>query len=556
MKTITEQGNYKSAIADKSKKYVWINGGHLNSVVNLESNKSQIINPLVRSYSALGISEGEVYIGAVNGLYRSKKDGSFKQISPNKITEDIRVIVKDQDESIWAGTQGSGIYIVREDTLSNHFQQLPSNYIHDIIKEKNRTWVASNSGICIIKQNGLTFSYKVIDKSDGLASDRINSLSMHNNKLYAATNKGISILDKNFEVDNEVPILKINSIRINERDTLIYSKYNLRANQRNIKIDFGGILFNKPKSIIYTYKLSGLDSDWVTTEQNNAQYPSLPAGKYTFMLQAKSVNSRWSALKKIEFTISKKLSEMLIFKVFLGLIFCSLLLLAFSWYSRSRQRKRQFKMFQMTALRTQMNPHFIFNSLNSVQDYVLRDDKVGANKYISSFSKLMRYILNASDKEFINLKKELDALEVYMSIESMRFDNTINYEIEVSKNLNPEKFMIPSMLLQPYIENAINHGLKHVRREKKLYLRIRKYEAGLAIEIEDNGIGRIRSNVIKLLNKNKHESKATLINQKRIELLNKYHQKENKVTFKDIYDSNNKPKGTKVEIFLQSIKFA
>ena len=143
-----------------------------------------------------------------------------------------------------------------------------------------------------------------------------------------------------------------------------------------------------------------------------------------------------------------------------------------------------------------------------------------------------------------------------MSIESMRFDNELNYFIEISKNLEPEKYMIPTMILQPYVENAINHGLKHAKGEKKLYLRVRKYNAGLLIEIEDNGIGRIKSRTIKLSSDNSYDSKGTQINQQRIDLLNKHFQNENKVTFKDIYDQDRKPTGTKVEIFLQSIKLS
>jgi len=558
IQNIRRKGHYKSISITEDKKNIWINGGQNNYYMSLGSNTIRVIRPSQRSYSSLPTNRDEAYIGSVDGLYKSKLDGSTTKILHEIIQEDIRVITKDEEGCIWVGTQGNGIYVLKDDTLKYPVISLPSRYIHDILIENNNTWVATSGGLCLITHSRLDNSLrtKVIDKSDGLYSNQINALSQDKNNIYAATRNGTAIIKKNFEFDKEVPILKINTIKINERDTTILSNFELNSNQRNIKIDFGGILFNKPGSIEYKYMLSGLDSDWVYTNKNSAQYPSLPAGNYTFFLKAKSLNSQWSDLKKIDFTISQKLSEMLIFKIFLGFIFCSLLLTWFSWYSRARERKRQFKMFQMTALRSQMNPHFIFNSLNSVQDYVLRDDKIGANKYISNFSKLMRYILNASDKEFINLKKELDSLKVYLSIESMRFDNMINYKIEISKNLNPEKFMIPTMLLQPYIENAINHGLKHVKGEKKLYLRIRKYEAGLAIEIEDNGIGRVRSNVIKLLNKGKHESKATMINQKRIELLNKYHQKENKVTFKDIYDSNNKPNGTKVEIFLQSIKFA
>ncbi len=554
--TIQELGFYKSASISPNKKIIWTNGGQNNYISSIDGGNFTGIAPNIRSYCSLPISDEAAYIGTVNGLFKSHINGSAEQILPSTIQVDVRSISKDYSGNIWIGTHGSGVYIMQSDTLLYHLDNLPSNHIRDIVQDKEKMWVATNNGLCLVKKINQNYNIKVLDKGDGLSSEQINSLFIHEDQIYAATTKGISVIDRNIEFDKEVPIIKINSVKINERDTSVLSNYHLDSDQRNIKFDFSGILFNKPRSIQFKYMLSGLDSDWIFTDKSIAQYPLLPPGEYTFLLKAKSLNSRWSDLKKVDFIIPKKISEMLIFNILLALMSFLLLLLIFMFFSRTIEQSRNFKISQMTALRTQMNPHFIFNSLNSVQDYILRDDKIAANKYISNFSKMMRYILNASEKEFTNLKQELDALEVYMSIESMRFDNEINYNIELSENLEPEKYLIPTMLLQPFIENAINHGLKHAEGDKKLVLRVRKYKSGIVVEIEDNGVGRIKSNKIKMLSNNNYDSKATKINQKRIELLNKYHQKENKVTFKDIYDSDNKATGTKVEIFLQSIKFS
>ncbi len=556
LSTVFVDGFFKSTSLSPNKKSLWLNGGQNNYFNPKIGGKIYEVSPQLRSYCSLAISDETAYIGSVNGLFKSNTNGSAEQILPSTIQVDVRSICKSHEGDLWIGTHGNGVYIINNDTLVHHIKNLPSKHIRDIVTDKHKMWIATNDGLCLVNKINQNYDVKVLDKGDGLASEQINSLFLYEDKIYIATKKGISIVDRDIEFEQEIPIVKINNVKINERDTSVFGTYKLESNQRNIKFDFGGILFNKPSSIQYKYMLSGLDSDWVFTKNATAQYPSLPPGQYSFLLQAKSINSRWSELKKVEFSISRKITEMLIFKILLAVAACVLLLLGFMFFSRSRRRSRDFKMSQMTALRAQMNPHFIFNSLNSVQDYILRDDKVAANKYISRFSKLMRYILNASEKEFTNLKKELDSLEVYMSIESMRFDNELKYSIEISDNLESEKYMIPTMILQPYIENAINHGLKHAEGEKKLFLRVKKYNAGLVIEIEDNGVGRIKSRSIKLESDNNYDSKGTQINQQRIELLNKHYQNKNKVTFKDVYDKDRNPTGTKVEIFLNSIKFS
>ncbi len=550
-------GFYKSASVALKKDEIWVNGGQSNVYISIiEKNKFHSISPELRSYCSLPISATTAYIGSVDGLFKANVNGSAQQILPSTIQVDVRSICKASDGSLWIGTHGNGVYILQQDTLVHHLNNLPSKYVRDIIQDKDKMWIATNNGLCLATKVKQTFNIKVLDKADGLSSEQVNALYLHDDNLFVATKKGISIVNRNIKFDKEVPIVKFNSIKINERDTSILNSYQLKSDQRNIKFDFGGILFSKPNSIQFKYMLNGLESEWVYSENATAQYPSLPPGNYSFLLKAKSLNSRWSDLKQVDFVIPKKLSERLIFKILLGALAFLFIFIGLLFFSRSRSRARNYKVSQMTALRAQMNPHFIFNSLNSVQDYILRDDKIAANRYISRFSKLMRYILNASEREFTNLKKELEFLEAYMSIESMRFDNELNYNIVISKNLEPEKYMIPTMILQPYIENAINHGLKHASGEKNLYLRVKKYNSGLLIEIEDNGVGRIKSRKIKLSSDSNYDSKGTQINQQRIELLNKHFQNENKVTFKDIYDEERKPIGTKVEIFLQSIKLA
>ena len=173
----------------------------------------------------------------------------------------------------------------------------------------------------------------------------------------------------------------------------------------------------------------------------------------------------------------------------------------------------------LSSIKSQMNPHFLFNALNTIQSYIITEDKENASNYLSKFSKLTRKILDMSDKETITLQEEIDALILYVELEKMRFDD-LNFTIEFEKDFNANKILIPSMIIQPYVENAIKHGLLHKEGDKQLFIKITKNHTTLFIQIEDNGIGRRLSEQINKNKSNNHLSFASNANLKRIELLN------------------------------------
>lgn len=166
-----------------------------------------------------------------------------------------------------------------------------------------------------------------------------------------------------------------------------------------------------------------------------------------------------------------------------------------------------------------MNPHFLFNALNTIQSYIITEDKEKASNYLSKFSKLTRKILDMSDKETILLQEEIDALILYVELEKMRFDD-LNFTIEFEKDIVANELLIPSMIIQPYVENAIKHGLLHKKGDKQLFIKVRKTSDYLMIQIEDNGIGRKHSEIINRNKSDNHRSFASNANLKRIELLN------------------------------------
>ncbi|MEZ4799785.1 MAG: histidine kinase [Flavobacteriales bacterium] len=204
----------------------------------------------------------------------------------------------------------------------------------------------------------------------------------------------------------------------------------------------------------------------------------------------------------------------------------------------------------LTSIKSQMNPHFFYNALNTIQAYIFTNDKQKATMYLSKFSKLTRLILEMSEKESIRLKEEIEALTLYLELESSRFQEGFTYRFEVDATLDTNLVHVPSMLIQPYVENAIKHGLHHLNGDKELEIRIYSKENLLEVTIDDNGIGRKRSDELNRINKEKHASFSTQANQKRLDVLNRNTTNKISVTYIDKVDDFGNALGTKVILYI------
>ncbi|NER09474.1 Tetratricopeptide repeat-containing protein [Muriicola jejuensis] len=245
---------------------------------------------------------------------------------------------------------------------------------------------------------------------------------------------------------------------------------------------------------------------------------------------------------------SNKRQLWIIYSLLFGMLFMSLA--AFFFYRSTQKQKLANHLLALKSLRSQMNPHFIFNALNSVNNYISNHDERSANRYLSDFSKLMRTVLEHSEEDFIGLSKEVELLELYLKLEHSRFPDKFDYRVEVDPSVDKEAFKIPPMLLQPYLENAIWHGLRYRETKGELSLRIsQKEENVLEICIEDNGIGRKRSAELKTPHQRKQRSTAMRNIQERIAILNDMYKTHIKVRVQDLDE-----KGTGTRVLLTLIK--
>lgn len=231
------------------------------------------------------------------------------------------------------------------------------------------------------------------------------------------------------------------------------------------------------------------------------------------------------------------------------LIALLLLLAAYYQYKNVRQQKYANNLLALKSLRTQMNPHFIFNALNSVNSFIATNDERTANKYLSDFSQLMRAVLENSEEDFIPLSKEIELLELYTKLEHFRFKDKFDYKISVDERIKMNEFVIPPMLLQPYVENAVWHGLRYKEEKGELTIDFEAVsEEKVRITIEDNGIGRSKSKDLKTENQKKQKSKGMGNIQKRISILNEMYRDKVDVSVENVYENE---EGTRVVLMLK-----
>lgn len=530
---------------------IWV--GTSYSFGYIENGIIQIINN-ERTYGVCPINDNKVWVGNLNGL-GLYENGTYRQIDNPDVALDIRNIEVNTDSTLWLSTQGNGLLVYdlyREKVIHKFTTEngLLSNNCRSCVFADGYVWVATNKGLN--KINTADFSVNSIGENQGLPSLEINDVILVDDKVVAATNLGISEFDKNVQLSEAPPKIFFNKIKIEDRDTVYYYEYNLDYDQNDLTIKFNAVDFQHPKDLIYSYQMEGVNQNWVTTKTNEAQYPTIAEGSYVFRVKAKSINSTWSEPIEVRFNINIPFWKTWWFRLLLFLITIGILtMIAFLISSATRRRtelREKLKSSQLTALRAQMNPHFIFNSLNSIQDFIMREDKRSANYYLSQFSKLMRNILNMSTIQEVPLQQEIETLNFYLRLEALRFEEGFKYNITVADDIDKEMTMLPSLVLQPYVENAIKHGLMHKTGPKQLDIRFNKVNAILICEVEDNGVGIARSKAIKAKNRKLYPSKAMNIIKERIAIINSTEKDKLSVKINDLKNGTGLSSGTKVVI--------
>jgi ligand-binding sensor domain-containing protein len=494
-----------------------------------------------------------VYFACTDGLF-AYSNGKMERIKAGN--EDIfaSCLLFEQD-TLWIGTNNNGIL-----ALSNGRPvlsitapgMLRDNNIKSLYHNGNKLYAATSTGINILE--GKTSSF--INEYDGLACKEVNDLQLLNGQLFVATISGLVSMPATVAHTNSTPpSIKIISARKNKQLINISNGIELNYNDNNLTIEFVGAAFRSRGAFTYRYRLSGFDEEWHYTTSNNpfVNYSSLPAGTYTFQVVTVNEDGLASAAPAIlSIVVTSPAWKQWWFYLIILCLALGVAFLAFKvrlgYIKRKAEERNKLIASQLTALKAQMNPHFMYNALNSIQAFIINNDVKNSNLYLNKFSKLMRKVLDASDMELISLQDEIDILELYLDLEKFRFGSDFEYEIIIGENIDPHRTMLPSMILQPFIENSIKHGLLHKKGAKHLVIQF-SLDDMLHCVITDNGVGRKRSEEIKQRSQQAHRSFATGATEKRIELLNSYMSNRYSFQITDLY-KDGLPSGTSVTVHI------
>lgn len=497
-----------------------------------------------------------------NSIYFASIDGLFKyvngKVSEIKLNDKSVFVNKLQfiNNQLWVGSVNDGLYVLQEDKIKKHYCRrniLRGDGVKSFKIIGETVFVATEEGLSQI--NYKTQQADFFDFSDGIVSKEINDIEYINGTLILGTNKGLLKLPHQIKKNAIYPNIEISSILVNQSLIKSNSKLlNLEYNENNIDIEFNTSCLKARGNFKYKYRLLGFDVAWHYNSgiNNHLQYASLPNGEFVFEILAVNEDGLESLkTEQVKFIINSPFWQRWWFYVLMVLlgsgIVAVLFMIRIRFIKRRAELRNKVTASQLTALKSQMNPHFLFNTLNSLQDLILKHDIKNSNYYLNKFSLLMREILDMSGKDEVPLSREIKLLDTYLELEKLRFGDEFKFEIKTDEVLDVDHLLLPPMIIQPFIENALKHGLLHKKGDKNLLVEFKLVKDLLMCEIIDNGVGRIKSQEIKARNNRTHQSFATEATDKRMDLLNSFNDKHYSFEIIDLYEGD-KPSGTKVII--------
>lgn len=495
--------------------------------------------------------------------------------------------------------------------IPRKMESLPSGNILDMaMDEHNMLWIATD--VALVRFDVATRSLKTYDRSFGFESDYMSSVIYgKDGNIWLSTNSGISMFDPDTEQvvnysledgllnnnyyigsryqasdgtiyfggENGIDFFHPEGLRKNPTEPRMHLTQVTIDNSRvfcatdldtsgmldlsyrddQIEIAFSGMHFAAQEKVQYAYRMDGIHDEWVQLgSQRRVVFSDLSPGEYVFRAKAMSEDGVWSSQELvIPMDVSPPFYATIWFRI-LGLCVMAASLFAYIKYRehliQKKERReadiaRKITELEKRALQAQMNPHFIYNCMNSIQQFMILHDFEGAMKYLTRFSRLLRTVLNMSAQHRISLSDEIKLIEDYLELENMRFPDKFTYAIEVSPELNIHTAEIPPFFIQPQVENAIRHGLINKPSPGHLLIKIDKHQQQMRIIVEDNGIGRESARAHNHKDRIIHESKGLTIVKERLAHI---HPENGHYPFQiiDLYDDDGKGAGTRVEITL------
>ncbi|MDR0802808.1 two-component regulator propeller domain-containing protein [Fluviicola sp.] len=503
----------------------------------------------------------------------------------------VRSIVEDSKGQIWVGTAGAGINCVKYGPKLKVIKKISiesgmhSSNVYLMVFDSNKHLiVGSESGLDLLDLNETNQirSIKHYGKSDGFLGVETCQNSVWEDpdgKIWFGTINGASCYNlSNLRVNKTAPILSILDVQLfyeslsetSFADVILpwntYKTLHLPHDQNHLSFLFKGINLKNPDGVEYSWKMSGFENKWSPwTREQRIVYSNMSPGKYTFLLRSKNEDGFINREpERFCFTIATPFWKTTWF-ILLECLAVGLLIWGIIWIQTARIRRkakqaqkdaefaRNLLELEQKALRLQMNPHFIFNALNSIQGLIGTENETKARYYLAKFSRLMRQILDNSRNATISLEEEILTLENYLLIEQFCSGNSFEYEIKTDLETEQNFIRIPPMLIQPFVENAIKHGFKFdpkTRKIGKITCWFKEENDGITCIIRDNGIGREAAwKNQQTSNEPQHVSRGFSVTKERLDLLST-HSNSHNVRIVDLYDDDGNVVGTEVQLFI------
>ncbi|MDF1699082.1 MAG: histidine kinase [Saprospiraceae bacterium] len=446
---------------------------------------------------------------------------------------------------------------------------LPIQRVLRVRAFKDTYWLATRKGV--VAYNSSTSATKIFNSKDGIPNDDLLNywtssfdVSEEGEVFFGIPDQFCVLENEEVHTEKIQPNVFFTKIVVQgeekkfNRNTPLLKRINLASFENFFTVHFSTTNYSFNAKPTFEYRLVGYDDQWHTAgKDRKASFTKVGGGTYTLEVKCTDASGEWGeSLIELEIQIDIPFIQSW---TFYGLIAFVLLSIGFFVYrfrmSQITEREemktdfnRQKAELEMNALRAQMNPHFIFNSLNSINKYILTNEPRIASQYLTKFSRLIRLILSNSKSKEVSLEDELNALSLYVEMEQFRFENKFHFEQEVETTIDLSQLYIPPMLLQPYIENAIWHGLMPLESPGKLTLTISQQKNTLVCTVDDTGIGRVRASELKKKSDIRKKSMGMQITSDRLKLAEKLHNFKTEFYIEDKMDDQGKPAGTKVTL--------
>lgn len=479
-----------------------------------------------------------LYISSINGVTVVLQNKSIpirfnkREIFPKDIVsfgENTYIVTKEDGILVYNKQKYVRQIIVKDIEKKLNFEK--------IIVRRNKIFGNTSNGLYLINFDGTIL--KSFHTLYGFSNKRIIDFCIQGNQLWVCHSDGIQKINIEKPKNDFVQKLDVRIDQILINGSPIKStndKLTLSSSERKIQFIFTSPTLRNREQLNYFYRLKGTETDWTISnfQNNQVTFNSLAPGKYQFELKVEN-NGKYSEIQSVYFTIKAPFYQTWWF-ILLSIV--TFLLIVFYSYKRqlAKQKRKSDQINELyasklTAIQSQMNPHFIFNSLNSIQDLILKGDVEHSYSYITTFSNLVRKTLSHSEKDFIDFEEEVKHLELYLSLEKLRFKKDFNYTIEAD---DIDDISLPPLLIQPFIENSLVHGLLHKEGNKVLKIRFELAEE-LICTIEDNGIGREKAKEIKQRKRSEHESFSGKAIERRFEIFSSIYNGNFSCSYDDLY---------------------